>query len=84
MSKPPPMVLIEWEDATQLDTGAWADNDTPAYVPKIFQQVGFLLSDTPEGVILTSAWSPDLVAARDQIPRGMVRSIQHLQKPKAR
>lgn len=82
--KPPPLVLVEWEDATQLDSGPWADNETPAYTPKLFQQVGFLLSDTPEGVILTHAWSDNLVATRDQIPRGMVRSIQHLQKSKAR
>ncbi len=82
--KLPPLVLVEWEDATQLDAGPWADNEPVAYKPKVFQQVGFLLSDTAEGVILTHAWSDNLVATRDQIPRGMVRSVQPLRIQKGR
>ena len=83
-TKPPPLVLVEWEDATQLDAGPWASNEPVDYKPKVFQQVGFLISDTPDGVILTHAWSDDLVAARDQIPRGMIRSIQTIRLQKAR
>lgn len=75
----PPLVLVTWEDATLLDTGgAWADNKDHKYEPKLFVSVGFLLYDGKEGVILTSAWSVDTVAARDQIPRGMVRSMRKL------
>lgn len=74
----PPLVMVTWEDATLLDTGAWADNKDHKYAPKTFISVGFLLYDGKEGLILTSAWSPDMVAARDQIPRGMVRKVQKL------
>lgn len=69
----PPLVLIEWEDACLRDVGAWVDNEPIAYEPKLFVQVGFLLSDTDAGVIITSAWSPDKIAPRDQIPAGMIR-----------
>jgi hypothetical protein len=74
----PPLVLVTWEDATLLDSGAWAENKDHKYSPKTFISVGFLLYDGKEGVILTSAWSVDTVAARDQIPRGMVRKVQKL------
>lgn len=74
----PPLVLVQWEDATLLDAGPWADNKDHKYAAKMFVSVGFLLYDGKEGVILTSAWSPDVVAARDQIPRGMVRKVTRL------
>lgn len=74
----PPLVMIVWEDATMLDCEAWAPNKDHRYSPKHFVSVGFLLYDGKEGVILTSAWSPDTVAARDQVPRGMIRSIKRL------
>lgn len=74
----PPLVLITWEDACNLDTDAWADNNPVKYEPQLFQQVGFLLHECKEGVIITSAWSVDKVAPRDQIPRGMIRSVKRL------
>lgn len=74
----PPLVLVLWEDACNLDTDAWADNNPVKYEPKLFHQVGFLLYDGKEGVIITSAWSLDKVAPRDQIPRGMIRKITKL------
>lgn len=81
MDKPdltPPLVLVVWEDACNLDTDAWADNNPVKYEAKLFKQVGFLLYDGKEGVILTSAWSVDKVAPRDQIPRGMIRKVTRL------
>jgi hypothetical protein len=74
----PPLVLVQWEDATLLDHGAWAENKDHKYAPKLFISVGFLLYEGKEGVILTSAWSVDTVATRDQIPKGMIRSIKRL------
>jgi hypothetical protein len=74
----PPLVVVEWEDATLLDMEAWAPNKDHKYAPKHFHSVGFLLYDGKEGIILTSAWSVDTVAARDQIPRGMVRKVTRL------
>jgi hypothetical protein len=72
---PPPVVLVVWEDAKQIDSGPWAENKDHVYQKHLVHQVGFLLAHTEEGVILTQAWHPDLVGARDQIPLGMIRSI---------
>jgi hypothetical protein len=74
----PPLVLVTWEDATLLDLDPWTPNKDHKYSPKHFVSVGFLLYEGKEGVILTSAWSVDTVASRDQIPRGMIRSIKKL------
>ncbi|MEJ7932595.1 hypothetical protein WG922_21675 [Ramlibacter sp. AN1015] len=79
----PPLVLIEWEDATLRDLGTWVDNEPIKYEAKMFVQVGFLLSDTDEGVIITSAWSPEKIAPRDQIPAGMIRRKVFLKGAKA-
>jgi hypothetical protein len=79
MKKVPPLVLVTWEDASVKDEGAWADNDSDhTYVAKVFQTVGFLLHDGPEGIVLTDSWHEDTVGARDQIPRGMIRSMKRL------
>jgi len=83
----PPIVLVIWEDAKTLDSSAWTDVTQHTYKPHLVSQVGFLLSHTDEGVILTQAWHPELVGARDQIPIGMIRSITPLaatEKPKRR
>lgn len=74
----PPLVVVLWEDATTLDVGPWAENKEHKYAPKLFTSVGFLLFEGPEGVILTSTWSVDTVATRDQVPRGMIRKITRL------
>jgi hypothetical protein len=75
---PPPLVLVVWEDAKTIDSGPWAENTHTDYKPHLFQQAGFLLSSTEGGVILTQAWHPETVGARDQIPIGMIRSITPL------
>lgn len=76
----PPLAVIEWEDASLLDVGTWVDNEPVKYEAKMFVQVGFVLYDGDEGVILTSAWSPDKIAPRDQIPRGMIRKLTYLRR----
>lgn len=78
--KHPPLVLLEWEDAKVIDNGAWAENVSHDYKPHIFLQVGFLLSSNEHGVVLTQAWHPELVAARDQIPLACIRSMTVLRK----
>ncbi len=80
--EPPPLVMVVWEDAKRVDGEAWAENKNHTYTPHLFHQVGFLLSATDDGLILTQAWHPELVAARDQIPRAMVRSITPLEPAK--
>ena len=72
----PRLVLVEWEDASVVDSGTWADRtDAPPALPIVFQQVGWLLELTPGHVVLTSALHKDTMAPRDRIPLGMVRSI---------
>ena len=78
----PPLVLVVWEDACELDTEAWVHDTDHAYQPEmaIIHSVGFLLSDVKAGVVISSAWCEDgkMVGRREQIPRGMVRKITKL------
>lgn len=78
----PPLVLIHWEDASVEDAGPWVvQEDAKPMPPKIFAQVGFLLEDTDAAVVLTHAMETPgkgLMASRERIPRGMVRSITYL------
>ncbi len=77
----PPVIYVVWEDATLKDSGTWHTTDEKkghVYEPAIFHTVGFLLKEDEKGLIITSAWSPDTVAPRDQIPIGMVREMKYL------
>lgn len=76
---PPTVVAIVWEDAKVMDVGPWVENKDHTYQKHLVHQVGFLLSHTEEGVVLTQAWHPESVAARDQIPLAMIRSMTVLQ-----
>jgi hypothetical protein len=85
--EPPPMVEVVWEDAKVIDSGPWAENKDHTYKAHLVRQVGYLLAHTDECVILSQAWHPETVAARDQIPIGMLRSMTVLQpapQPKGR
>jgi len=77
------LVLVEWEDAsTDNNDSAWIFTAGLAPIPrKVFRQVGWLYRDTPDEVELTSAVDEgaEMIARRDRIPRGMVRSITELQ-----
>lgn len=72
------LVLVEWQDAQTFDPTAWIDRkDAGKVKPKIFHQVGWLVSfDKESGVVLCSAADHETMSARDQIPYGMVRSIR--------
>lgn len=75
----PPLVLVEWEDAAALDVGPWVETKADSsYTHKLFLSAGFMLYDGKEGIILTPVWSPDIMAPRDQIPRGMIRKVTRL------
>ncbi len=74
-----PIVLLCWEDASIVDDETWVDRKTASKVePVVFQQVGWLVEITPEHVVLAACISPEIMSARDRIPRGMVRSITKL------
>jgi hypothetical protein len=76
-------VYVIWEDASELDVTAWAEHDEGfIYTPVLCTQVGFVLYDGPEGIILTEAFTSNgEVARRNQIPRGMIRRIEWLTEP---
>lgn len=74
----PPIVLVIWEDAKVLTEGAWTINETHDYIPYIVHQVGYLLLDTPSGIHITEAWTPDLLGPVEQIPRGMIKEMKFL------
>lgn len=72
----PQLVLVEWEDASVVDSGTWVHReDAPPAQPEVFQQVGWMLELTDAHVVITASLSHKLMSARDRIPRGMVRSI---------
>jgi hypothetical protein len=77
------LVYVVWEDATELDVTAWAEHEEDfVYTPVCCKQVGFLLYDGPEGIVVTNGVIEDgTVARRNQIPRGMIRSIEWLTEP---
>jgi len=76
-------VYVIWEDASELDVTAWTEHDEGfIYAPVLCTQVGFVLYDGPEGIILTEAFTSNgEVARRNQIPRGMIRRIEWLTEP---
>lgn len=68
------LVLCIWEDASQVDDGTWVDRaSAPKAHAVIFHQVGWLESIDETAVVLTTAVSDQIMAARDRIPLGMVR-----------
>lgn len=70
------MVLVEWEDASVLDSEPWVDKATaPDPKPRIFFQVGWLVSMDAEAIVLCHAADEDTTSTRERIPTGMVRRI---------
>jgi hypothetical protein len=75
----PDVYLVIWEDAKVVSTGgAWHSNVEIPYTPYLVYQVGFLVKDVPEGVMLSEAWTTDLIGPPTQIPRGMIRGMKKL------
>ena len=72
------VVLIEWEDACDLDTTPWTDIEDMVYTPLLVTQVGLVIYDGPEGIILTCASTGGQHGIRSQIPRGMIRRVHTL------
>ena len=68
-------VYVEWEDACDLDTTPWSDIDNAPYTPLLVTQVGLVVYDGPEGMILTNATTGSQYGVRSQIPKGMIRRV---------
>lgn len=86
MKLEPKAVLVVWEDAHSED-GPWVATDTmKPLVPMVFAQVGWLVEEDDSCVVLSSAVEASgdskIIAARERIPRGMVRSVTELSPPK--
>ena len=77
------LAYVLWEDASELDTTPWAEHEEGfVYTPIMCAQVGFILYDGEEGIVITEAVINDgTVARRNQIPRGMIRRIEWLTEP---
>ena len=72
------MAFVLWEDAADLDSTPWTEHEEDfVYEPVMVEQIGYVLYDGPEGVVLTSSVFIDktTVGTRTQIPRGMIRNI---------
>jgi hypothetical protein len=71
------MAYVEWEDASDLDDTPWTTHDEDfIYQPVMVSQIGYVLYDGIEGLVLTSSYIADgTVGCRTQIPRGMIRNI---------
>jgi hypothetical protein len=71
------LVRVVWEDASIADDGGpWISRDELAPPkPVIFDQVGWLFELTPDHVVISACVGERLIAPRDRIPTGMVRSI---------
>ena len=84
MSAPFPLVVVHWEDATNV--AEWCDiEEAQAFENTSFDyrctNVGYLIRADRECVIVASRASGDFgaVGLVERIPRGMVREILHLQ-----
>lgn len=77
------LAVVVWEDASELDDTTWANHDENfEYAPLLCTQVGFVIYEGPEGIVLTHGMFPDgIVFRRHQIPRGMIRRIEWLTEP---
>lgn len=72
-------VVVVWEDACDLDSTPWNEHDDSFnYEPVLVTQVGYILYDGPEGIVLTNAYYEETVGTRSQIPRGMIREVREL------
>jgi hypothetical protein len=76
------LVLVVWEDCSTADVeGAWELKEYAKPIPpKVISQVGYVYSQTENEIEITCAVDSEdkMIARRDRIPRGMVRSIVDL------
>jgi hypothetical protein len=77
------LAYIIWEDASELDVTAWTFQEEEfVYTPVLCKQVGWVVYDGPEGIVLTHAATCNgEIARRNQIPKHMIRSIEWLTEP---
>ena len=70
------LVMVEWEDASVVDSETWVHKEGMAPAPAVvFHTVGWLHELTHEAVVLTDTTGKDHIGPRQRIPAGMVRRI---------
>lgn len=79
----PPLVLVEWEDATNV--AEWEDYDEAVKFERLDREfhctnVGYLIRDDEDCVIVAARATFDFVAVGlfERIPRGMVQRVVRL------
>lgn len=75
------LVLVQWEDAKIIDAGPWVEEKEYAYTPYVVSTVGFVLSHSEEGIILTDSVAKGLTGCVHQIPAKMTLEIILLKSP---
>lgn len=72
-------VLVVWEDACEMSDTPWefAQEDY-VYEPRIVHQIGYLVQEDEHGIMLTSAYTDNQIARRQQIPQKMIKTITFL------
>ncbi len=76
---PFPLVLVSWDDATELEAG-WSD-DLDDIGPHLATSVGFLIKRTKSHIVLAMDVDKDgMHNGRAQIPRGMVKHMKVLKR----
>lgn len=78
-----PRVEVEWEDAASEDKWqTMAEAVDGLERPWMVNSIGYLIHDTPEGVILAGSIDPEgNVCMALKIPRGMIRKIERVEPP---
>tara|TARA_R110000868_G_scaffold13422_2_gene62739 strand:- start:450 stop:692 length:243 start_codon:yes stop_codon:yes gene_type:complete len=75
------LAIVEWEDACDIDTEPWVDaHEDFKYTPLIATQVGYIVYEGKEGIVMSAAKIGGSIARRSQIPKGMIRSIKILKE----
>lgn len=72
------LVYIVWEDAKVIKPHAWNEHEEWNYIPYLIHQAGWLLYENNEGVVITEAWSEELVGPVSQIPKCCIKEMKVL------
>lgn len=77
---PTQLMYVEWEDASDVDDSlGWVTRaDAKPAKAVIIRQVGFVTEVDGEALVMTQAFSDELMASRTRIPLGMVRKALDL------
>lgn len=77
--KYPPVIVI-WDDASTEDPSEHFDPEDCEYEPSIYRNIGFLIKEEEEGIVLAIELCPETGSCRGKmnLPRGMIKDIIYL------